>query len=169
MPVVTAPPLISCLMVTRGELFPARFAIQCFQAQDYAPREPVIVTDALSAELRAHIAGLADPDIRLAIAHRRAWKGSMLARRGAMPAYPDVALGEDSQMLVAFAQSGTLGLLDRPELYCYIFHGRNAWPSRHFDGLYQSATARFEFSAYEPALAQLTGMPVAAYRAALDA
>ena len=49
-------PLISCLMVSRGTLFPAQHAIQCFRLQTYPNRELVIVCDAPDSELQAHCA-----------------------------------------------------------------------------------------------------------------
>lgn len=58
-------PLVSCLMVSRGRLFPARFAIACFQAQTHANRELVIVIDDPACELVAYVASLNDPEIRL--------------------------------------------------------------------------------------------------------
>ena len=61
---MTDTPLISCLMVTRGHLFPARFAIQTYLRQTYAPRELVIVCDSAAAELRAHVEALGDSSIR---------------------------------------------------------------------------------------------------------
>ena len=61
---MTDPPLISCLMVTHGHLFPARFAIQTYLRQTYAARELVIVCDSPAAELRAHVEALGDSSIR---------------------------------------------------------------------------------------------------------
>jgi glycosyltransferase involved in cell wall biosynthesis len=58
-------PLVSCLMVSRGKLFPARFAIACFQSQTYGNRELVIVIDDPACELVSHVASLNDPRIRL--------------------------------------------------------------------------------------------------------
>lgn len=60
-----ARPLVSCLMVTRGRLFPSRFAIECFQRQTYANRELLIVIDDPGCELIPYVAGLKDERIRL--------------------------------------------------------------------------------------------------------
>jgi glycosyltransferase involved in cell wall biosynthesis len=57
--------LVSCLMVTRGRLFPGRYAIECFQRQTYPNRELVVVVDDPACELLAHIARLNDERIRL--------------------------------------------------------------------------------------------------------
>ena len=64
-PAATVPPLVSCLMVSRGKLFPGRYAIECFLHQTHANRELVVVVDAPGCELIAHIAALDDPRIRL--------------------------------------------------------------------------------------------------------
>ncbi len=61
----TLEPLVSCLMVTRGNLFPARFAIECFARQTYANRELVVLVDAPAAELVALIEKRDDPRIRV--------------------------------------------------------------------------------------------------------
>jgi len=58
-------PLVSCLMVTRGKLFPSRHAITCFQRQTYPNRELVVVVDDPACELIAHISSLNDNKIRL--------------------------------------------------------------------------------------------------------
>jgi glycosyltransferase involved in cell wall biosynthesis len=57
-------PKISCLMVSKGELFPARFAIQCFRRQTYANRELVVLCDRPGNPVAALIARLGDPSIR---------------------------------------------------------------------------------------------------------
>jgi glycosyltransferase involved in cell wall biosynthesis len=60
----TGAPKISCLMVTRGALYPARFAIECYQRQTYRNRELVVVCDVPGAEIAGWIAGLGDESIR---------------------------------------------------------------------------------------------------------
>lgn len=57
-------PLVSCLMVSRGRLFPARWAIECFQRQTYANRELLVVLDDPDCPLIAYLDGLGDPRIR---------------------------------------------------------------------------------------------------------
>ena len=51
-------------MVTRGRLFPTRFAIDCYQRQTWPNRELVIVCDEPGSELPAFVAALGDPTIR---------------------------------------------------------------------------------------------------------
>ncbi|MBB5686232.1 glycosyltransferase family 2 protein [Sphingobium boeckii] len=58
-------PLISCLMVTRGHVFPASFAIRCYQRQSYRDRELVIVCDRPDSAVAMLVARLDDPSIRL--------------------------------------------------------------------------------------------------------
>jgi glycosyltransferase involved in cell wall biosynthesis len=61
---VTDPSLISCLTVTRGHLFPTRFAIDGYRRQTYANRELVLLCDRPAADLRAYVDSLGDPSIR---------------------------------------------------------------------------------------------------------
>ena len=60
-------PLVSCLMVTRGKLFPARFAIACFQHQTYENRELIIVVDDSTCELISYVTSLKDDRMRLVV------------------------------------------------------------------------------------------------------
>jgi glycosyltransferase involved in cell wall biosynthesis len=57
-------PKISCLMVTKGNLFPAHFAIECFQRQTYPNRELIVVCDRPGNEVGEWIGTLNDPSIR---------------------------------------------------------------------------------------------------------
>lgn len=63
-----ARPLVSCLMVTRGRLFPSRFAVDCFRAQEWPERELLLVCDAPGSEIERYCAGLDDPRIRIVFA-----------------------------------------------------------------------------------------------------
>jgi glycosyltransferase involved in cell wall biosynthesis len=225
-------PLISCLMVSRGGLFPARFAIDCYRRQSWPHRELIILIDRDAAALQAHVAALGDASIRivrvipaplgslrnaavavargdyvaqwddddlsapsrlteqmavmgdaaavllhrwimwwparyrLAISDKRGWEGTMLARADAVLPYPDKALAEDTAMVGDMLAAGRdVRLYDRPDLYCYVAHGRNAWNNRHFEGLFTAASQRFEFADYDRALATLDQFPIAAYAA----
>jgi len=107
--------------------------------------------------------------LRLALSGRRTWEGSILARREALPAYPALPRSEDTAMVEQLAKDHPIGLLDRPDLYCYVIHGNNTWDAPHFEVQFAMATRRFEFADYLPALAQVAQtMPVDAYAAELD-
>jgi glycosyltransferase involved in cell wall biosynthesis len=56
-------PLISCIMPTRGHLFPARHAIDCFLRQDYSNRELIVVCASKGSEVERYLDQLADPRI----------------------------------------------------------------------------------------------------------
>jgi hypothetical protein len=60
----SADPLISCLMVTRGDVYPAAFAIECFERQSYANRELVIVCDRPGSPLKYWLEQRSNPSIR---------------------------------------------------------------------------------------------------------
>ena len=233
----TGQPLISCLMVTRGALFPTYFAINGFLAQTYSPRELVIVSDTPSTALVDHLTALADPRIRLvsaepaslgrlrndsvaaaqgaivaqwddddlygldrlavqyaaleqsgsaaillhrwtmwwpgrhrlALSEPRGWEGTILGWKDPLAPYPALSRGEDSAMIAAMIADGaTIGMIDRPDLYCYVVHGGNTFETAHFNGLFAAASQRFEFAAYDSAMAQRPQFPFADYQAALD-
>jgi hypothetical protein len=58
-------PLVSCLMVTRGRLFPSRFAVDCFLGQTWTERELVLVCDAPGSAIEDYCRGLGDARIRI--------------------------------------------------------------------------------------------------------
>jgi glycosyltransferase involved in cell wall biosynthesis len=61
-------PLVSCLMVTRGDEGLMRQAIACFQAQTYGHRELIVVSAARQTDVAGFVAGLGDPRIRFVAA-----------------------------------------------------------------------------------------------------
>jgi glycosyltransferase involved in cell wall biosynthesis len=60
-------------------------------------------------------------------------QGTLLGRRALMPAYPDLARGEDTPLLQALFRRGVklTGLADRGYLYIYTYSGKNAWDLAH--------------------------------------
>jgi len=76
---------------------------------------------------------------RAHLAPHRAWEGSLLCRRSTLPAYPERARGEDTPVIGALERRGQLVLLERPELYVYVLHGRNSWPRSHFSSYAHAA------------------------------
>ncbi len=42
---ITSPPLVSCLMVTRGDRFTVKYALECYKNQTYRRRELVVIVD----------------------------------------------------------------------------------------------------------------------------
>lgn len=93
-------PLVSCLMVTRGRLFPARFAVDCFRAQGWAERELVLVCDAPGTGIEAYCRTLDDPRIRLVF-----------------PATPAASLGELRNLSLASARGDWICQWDDDDLY----------------------------------------------------
>jgi glycosyltransferase involved in cell wall biosynthesis len=58
-------PLISCVMASRGRVFPAAYSIDCYRRQSYPRRELVITTAALDDRLGSYVRQLGDPSIRV--------------------------------------------------------------------------------------------------------
>lgn len=61
-------PLVSCLMVTRGDRPSTRLAIECCRRQTYARRELVVVCAQADSNLASLLAEIGDPGIRLIVA-----------------------------------------------------------------------------------------------------
>lgn len=95
-----AVPLVSCLMVTRGNLFPARFALDCFLRQTYVPRELVVVCDAPGTPIEEYCRSLQDARIRFVY-----------------PPAPDQRLGELRNLSVQAAHGEWVCQWDDDDLY----------------------------------------------------
>lgn len=63
----------------------------------------------------------------------RAWEGSLVAERSAIPPYPSLPKGEDSVAIAQMIAAGKLVALDRPQLYIYTVHGENTWERSHWE------------------------------------
>lgn len=63
----THQPLVSCLMVTRGHLVPAQFAVAAFLQQTWGNRELVVVIDQAQSPLMTWLSLLQDPRIRVLV------------------------------------------------------------------------------------------------------
>lgn len=74
---VVPQPFVSCIMPTRGHLFPARHAIECFRRQTYANRELVVICASADSEVERHVAELADPSISFHRADRAVTCGAL--------------------------------------------------------------------------------------------
>lgn len=73
---------------------------------------------------------------------RRPWEGTIAARKEKLPAYEAVTHGEDSIVVEECRRrGGKVCLLDRPDLYVYVVHGRNTYPAEHFaDNIFNTHT-----------------------------
>src|SRR5262249_45824301 len=83
------------------------------------------------------------PERRLfLLSKRRPWEGSMLVRRRDLPAYESLRHSEDSVFVEECRKRGRkICLLDRPELYVYVVHGRNTFALEHFaDNVFNTNT-----------------------------
>lgn len=107
---------------------------------------------------------------RLALSGWRAWEGSMLIRREALPPYPALPRGEDTRAVGELMSRNQLALLDEPLAYCYIFHGGNTFDAGHFSMLLDNASRQVDAADYEATLDWLaTQLPMRAYADALAA
>lgn len=89
---------------------------------------------------------------------RRPWEGTMVARRERLPTYEAVSHGEDSAFVEACRRRGQkVCLLDRPELYLYVVHGRNTYAADHFaDNIFNTHTGQLSPEEVADALQNLS-------------
>lgn len=209
---------VSCLMVSRGELSRAQFAVSCFLRQTWPSKELVVVTQNHDSSLVQWLRANPDPRIRLYLApqdltlgelrnlsvecaegefviqwddddlsdpqritacmgvlqrcqvdlvlmsrwlqwwparrrlaasSRRAWEGSMLARKSVMQPYPRLAKGEDTDVMSRLLSANSSAIIDWPELYLYTVTGHNTWHEGHFDKHWQHASWRAQGGVYD--------------------
>jgi len=71
---------------------------------------------------------------RAFISRSRRWEGSLVAERAALGGYDESqSRGEDTPVVRALHERGQLALLDRPDLYIYVFHGANTFDRQHWE------------------------------------
>lgn len=63
----------------------------------------------------------------------RAWEGSILAAREALPKYPELSKGEDTVVIERLLSERKLTGLDKSHLYIYTYHGSNTWERSHWE------------------------------------
>jgi glycosyltransferase involved in cell wall biosynthesis len=66
------------------------------------------------------------------VSQDRPWENSLVCRREAMPPYADKDVGEDLAAVEELSRERKLVALPRPDLYVYVYHGRNACSRLHF-------------------------------------
>jgi len=86
---------------------------------------------------------------RLAVSCPKVWESSILCLRDRLPAYPELAKGEDTPVVQTVWEGGRVALLDAPWLYVYVCHGRNTWDAGHFDMWWETASQRIVGRVYE--------------------
>ncbi|WP_029008558.1 glycosyltransferase [Azospirillum halopraeferens] len=107
---------------------------------------------------------------RLAVSRRRPWEGSLLCEKAVLPRYPELARGEDTPVVERLLHGARVAHLDEPRLYLYVVHGRNTFPSAHFDEHWQAADPRWEGERYGAVLTELAKrLPLSAYPQAIAA
>jgi glycosyltransferase involved in cell wall biosynthesis len=82
---------------------------------------------------------------RAYLSYDRAWEGSLLARRDAITSYDgSLSRAEDTPVVNELVARDELVLLKRPDLYVYVFHGKNTWETDHFEDLLARSLALSE-------------------------
>jgi hypothetical protein len=71
---------------------------------------------------------------------KRPWEGSLVVRREAYaPCDERLARGEDSRPVQSLLDRDQLAMLERPDLYVYVYHGSNTFGFEHFAGIFASS------------------------------
>jgi glycosyltransferase involved in cell wall biosynthesis len=93
------PPLVSCLMPTRGDPKILRHSLECYLRQDYENRELVVVASDPSPQLETLLASYPEAEIRL------------------VRVSPGLSLGELRNTSIAHARGGLICTWDDDDLY----------------------------------------------------
>ncbi|HVX99740.1 MAG TPA: glycosyltransferase [Pseudorhodoplanes sp.] len=110
------------------------------------------------------------PEQRLCIktVRPRPHENSLLTRREIAPRYPALARGEDTPAVKQLLGVQRAVLLLLPQLYIYVFHGRNTWDTAHAEEIWAASLERTEGAETEARLERFaTAFPVREYVAAL--
>ena len=95
-------PLVSCLMVTRGRLFPARFAVDAFRSKTWPERELALVCDAPGTPIEAQT-------INSVVTERGGLVTAMIARDVWSAGFDCLAVPAGSTLTVAYGTGVTRG------------------------------------------------------------
>ena len=79
----------------------------------------------------------------------RPWEGSVLADKSILPRYPALPSGEDTPVIDQLKAAGELVIIDRPDLYTYVYHGDNTFNRRHWQVLFAMAQPLSVSQTYE--------------------
>jgi hypothetical protein len=63
----------------------------------------------------------------------RPLEGSLVAERALLPPCPDVDRGEDTPVIAQLQSDNQLAMIDRPDLYIYVYHGKNSCDRQHWE------------------------------------
>jgi glycosyltransferase involved in cell wall biosynthesis len=101
-----------------------------------------------------------------ALSNKRIWEGSMVARRTAIPIYPDIEKREDTAVANILTRRRAFVAVQAPQLYIYTITGQNTWDEGHLVRMTEGeGAARCAEEAYDPIFARLDSLyDVAAYR-----
>ena len=96
---------------------------------------------------------------RFALSPTRIWECALMWRRGAITAYPELRSGEDTPPVLALAAKGRVLVMDAPQLYTYVCHGRNTFSAEHWEKLWtggshwlEGAECRVKLRIMQPAI-----------------
>jgi hypothetical protein len=108
---------------------------------------------------------------QVALTRNRAWEGSLICRRDAMPVYPRRDNHEDTPAVTLLMAAHRVIQIDAPELYVYITHGQNTSGNTHFQKLVaESKDNVISGAAYGETLVKwATAFPILSSLAALGA
>jgi glycosyltransferase involved in cell wall biosynthesis len=126
-----SPPLVSCIMASRGRIFPAMHAIDCYRRQSHRRRELVIATAATDDALASYVRQLGDASIRLIVVAGletpgRLRNAAIAASLGEIVAiWDDDDLSSPDRIAMQYAAMGSAGAAG-----CFLARVLLWWPAR---------------------------------------
>ena len=82
-------------------------------------------------------------------------ENTMVAKREKVDGYQDLKKGEDTPLCHDLIKNNDVALCDRPDLYVYTFHGKNAWGCEHFERILANGSRQYKGSEYDRVLIDL--------------
>ena len=84
-------------------------------------------------------------------------ENTMVAKKEKLGGYRPLKKGEDTLLCHDLIKKSDVALCDRPDLYTYVFHGKNVWDKDHFREIWKRASRQYAGSEYDRVLIDLQG------------
>ena len=81
---------------------------------------------------------------RAYVSNMRPWEGSLLCRKSLIDSalkYDETARGEETNLVTKFLLKNLVVTVARPQLYIYVYHGKNVWGHEHWENIFAASKA----------------------------
>jgi hypothetical protein len=125
------------------------------------------ITESVACVLAQEIQWMPDQH-RVGVRRRQPYCNTLFAHRDVGLRYPPLKRQSDAPAVYALLAERRSVMVELPELYVYVAHGRNLWDDANMEKNWMSATDRHQGPAADAILGRLSrAFPIGEYRSAL--